>query len=530
MSIKLDAFDYDLIEQYYLKNLLESQLWLFGSYANEEQRPFSTNTNREAVDFLERMLFGVKYQPNDFSFMLPIKIWQQSFVYTQFDDRKVIKDQPFYIVVEPEIESGNYHIFKCISNNNGSPSNEKPEFNPAIQNGIYSLSDGYIWKYMSSTPFTLFRKFSARGLLPIIRNQQVENISSDGIFNVVVENRNENNGYERITGNVDSISIENGITRVFLKNLFSETQSEIPIFEVANSYSNKSIYIEKSNLGAGIGAIELRIRDSGVLNNQPFVTISTPTGFSIEVNDIVEILPRVLIQGTGSGATAIVVFDSSNKRIDSIRIIEYGSGYTNAIATIVDPVGFDPTNLNREDIRCLIRPIVSPVGGHGSNIFSELRSKHIGLSTTITSLGTSNIPSVGSYAKIGVVKNPEFTESFADATFDNRIKIELSIFTGNIQSVNIQVGNEILQGNISAVIHEIDAETNSIYVIDYEGPYSEIFDENLPIRINGADFNINTIEYSAYKSRTGRVLTVSDVTPIERDEERSEQIRLILDF
>ena len=525
MSIKLDAFDYDLIEQYYLKNILESQFWLFGSSANEQQKPFSQNTNRDAIDFLERTVFGLKYQATDFSFMLPIISWQQNFIYTQYDDRKVIKDRPFYVVVEPEIESGNYHIFKCISNNNGSPSEQKPEFNPSIQDGIYSLDDGYIWKFMTSTPFTIFRKFAARGLLPIIRNQQTESIANDGIFNVVVENRNENNGYERITGNISSFNIENGITTIFLGGLSNQTPLRTLAFGVPNLYANRSIYIEKNDPSSQIGTIELSIRTSGTTNNIPFVTVTTPSNFSLAAGDKIEILPKIIIEGNGTGATAITVFDEDNRRINSISMLEYGSGYTNAIARIVDPVSFDPNNINRDDIRCLVRPIISPLGGHGANALFELRTKHIGLSATITSIGDSNIPFSGSYSKIGIVKGPDFSESFTDTTFDNRIKIELDILPGNLQ-----VGDQVSQGVVTATVHEINSQTNTIFVVDYEGPYSEVFVENLPLQFESSNFDINSIEYSTYKSKTGQVLTISDVTPIERNGERSEQIRLILDF
>jgi len=587
----MDSFDYDLIEQYYTNNLLESQFWLFGSSANEIERPSSENTDREEIDFLERTIFGIKYKLSDFSFMLPIRLWQRNFVYTQYDDTESMKDAPFYVVIEPGFESGDYHIFKCISNNNGSISRERPIFNPSIQNGIYSLRDGYIWKYMTSTSFLSFKKFSARGLLPVARDPSVESVANDGIFNIVVENRERNSGYEKITGNVDIVSIENGITRIFLKNLFllSGESIEIPSFEIDNSYFNRSLYIKKSNLGAGIGAIEAQIIQSGVIENQPFVTINTPLNFSVEVNDVIEILPRILIEGNGTGASAIAIFNDQNTRIDSISILNTGVGYSNARATVIDPVGFETETISREDTRCIIRPIISPKGGHGSNLLSELRSKHIGLSTNITSLGDTNIPSAGSYSKIGVIKNPEFlypevlttanlgsstielkdmsnitkgqvvsyesaipanttiinitgntitlsnpiTETIIQgetviieyADFDNRIKLELESIPPRIV-----IGDEIFQENIRAVVQEINAETNTIFVSDYEGPYSSIFDENKPIVFENSNYDINSIEYSVYKGKTGQVLIISDVTPILRDETRAEQIRLILDF
>ena len=525
MSVKLDKFDYDLIEQYYTKNILQNDFWLFCSHGAEDQKPFSQNTDFDSKDVLKRVVFGSKYNQQDISFMLPIIFWESNKVYTQYDDKAVLKDQPFYVVTEPEIESGNYHIFKCLSNNNKSLSTEKPEFNPLIQDGIYNLSDGYVWKYMTLTPFTLYRKFAARGLLPVLRNQGVESIADTGVYNIVVENRNENNGYERITGLVRSTSLENGITRIFLRDLFSETSRSNPIFEVPNIYSRRSLFVKKSNFSSSISAVELNIRDSGIQNGLSFVTISTPSDFVLEEDDQIEILPRVEISGDGEGATAIPIFNENNTRIDSIRMITTGNNYSNAVARIVDPVSFDPSNPNRQDIKCILRLISSPRDGHGSNALRELNVKHLGLSKTVTSIGGNNIPISGSYSKFAVVKNPEFDQGFVESTFDNRIKIELETLPAAIST-----GGIVRQGDVSGTVHQIDEESNTLFIVDYEGPYSETFVDSEPLRFQNINFSINSIDYSPYKTKTGHVLAISDVTPIQRDEERFEQIKLILDF
>lgn len=524
MSIKLNKFDYDLIEQYYVQNILQNDFWLFGSHGAEDQKPSSQNTDFDSKDVLNRLVFGSKYNQQDVSFMLPIIFWESNRVYEQYDDRAVLKDKPFYVVVEPEIESGNYHIFKCLSNNNGSPSTEKPEFNPSIQDGIYSFpdgdeGDGYVWKYLSLTPFTLFSKFAARGLLPVLRNQEVENIANTGIYNIAVENRNENSGYERITGIIRSFESSDG--KIFLRDLFSETSQSNPLFQVPNTYSDRSIYIKKSGSSNSIGAIVLSIRESGVQNGLPFVTVTTPSNFTIEEEDEIEILPRVEIVGDGTGATAITIFNDDNTRINSIKMITFGDNYRNATARIVDPRFFG----SGEDIRCVVRAIPSPRGGHGSNILKELNVKHLGLSKTITSIGGNNIPTAGSYSKFAVVKNPEFEQGFDDVTFDNRIKIEL-----NELPSGILIGDTVNQGVVSGRVHEIDQETNTLFVVDYEGPYTETFVDSEPLRFQNVNFVINSIDYSPYETNTGHVLTITDVTPIERDEERSEQIKLILDF
>lgn len=530
MTIKLEIFSYDITEQFFINTLLENDYWLFGSHSTPLIRPPSRNTERESKEFLEKTVFGLKYQSSDFSFMIPLNLWRNNTVYTQYDDTADLSESLFYVAIEPDFDTGNYHIFKCISNNNGALSTEKPEFSPSIQDGLYFLTDGYIWKYMTSTTSALFNKFASRGLIPVFRNQTVEDIANDGIYNVVVENVNENFGYERITANVQTtnISVINGTTTILLKNVLQLTGEGTAIFNIGDSYVERSLYIEKSNLGQGIDAIEARIISSGLINNIPFVTIETPS-MEISVDDKLEILPRIEIKGNGAGAKAIPIFDGTNTRINAIRMIEFGTGYTAASARVVDPVGFDPNNQNRRDVRCNIRPIISPNGGHGANVLSELYSSNIGLSKTVTSVPPSNITDFGRYSKIGLVKNPMFESAgnteFEDTTFDNRIKMELESIPSNME-----IGAGVSQGEVTAIIHEIDSENNTIYLVEYDGNYIEEFTETLPLQFEDVNYEINSIEYSPYISRSGTVLTVSSVTPVERSASGSEQIRLILDF
>jgi hypothetical protein len=524
LSIKLDNFDYDLVEQYYIKNLNENNFWLFGSHADTENVVSSKNADFDAKEFLEKTIFGIKYTSSDFSFMIQRNFWRSNIIYTQYDDTEILVDTPFYVTVEPESEGGNYHIFKCISNNNNAVSTSKPTFNNSIANGIYYLPDGYIWKYMTSVPFTWFRKFSGRGLIPVLRSQEVEDLAVEGIFNIKVLNRNENFGYERITGEVRSTDIQSGIVRVFLKNTYSETLKQIPVFETPNLYVNRTLYVEKSSLESSIGAIEVQIIQSGVISGQPFVTVNITEGFNISIDDKIEILPKVVIQGDGIGSSAIAIFDDLNQRIDSIRMLQFGENYTSAIARVLDPIGFDPFNINRTDIRCTIKPIISPRGGHGFNVISELKCRHIGLSKNISNTGFSNIPTSGVYNKVGLVKNPEFSILYEDNTFDNRIKIVFNVLPP------LSVGNIIQQGNVTALIHEIVPAENAIYVVEYDGPYSDILVDSLPISFGNLNFDINSIEYSSYISKSGTPLIIINSAPIERTSEDSENIKIILDF
>lgn len=282
-------------------------------------------------------------------------------------------------------------------------------------------------------------------------------------------------------------------------------------------------------------------------------------------------------------------------------MLNYGNNYKNATAYVVPPKsGFSS---DKGAIEAILRPIVSPVGGHGSNAIRELVSKSISVSGLVSSGQNSKLPSSGTYSKIGLVKSPVFKQSavftkrnlsavperideifledvngivvgmvvkFGDSipakvtvksisvntteniysvvlssntekripdrsniqfssvigTFDNRIKI-----TSDAIPAELQPGENVIQGeNVKAVIHSIDFTTNTLYLIQYISDFSDILVTDQPILTRLGSIGINTIEYSPYEQKTGEVLYVSDVTPIIREADRVEQLRVILQF
>lgn len=539
MSIKLNNFDYDTIENYYQKNLIENNFWIFGSNALETTTPISVNTAAQETDFLGKTIFGSKIGTSDFTYMLASIFWEQNTIYTAYDDTEVLTDKKYYTVIKPVIESGNYHIFKCISNNNNSPSLTKPEFNSSINllDGLYSLNDGYVWKYMTSVPFSLYKKFATRNYIPLIRNLQVETIANDGIYSVLIENIESNSGYEELNGSVLRTNVGTTSYRIFV-------QTATTFQQLSNTYADRVLYVEKYQPSTIIGGRTFKIISSGSLGvNEYYIDIEYVNyeNFSIESGDIIKILPQIKITGDGTGAIAIPIFDNFSK-IVNIELLNPGIGYTKALAEVVNPRSFDVTNPNRIDVKCILRPVISPPNGHGSNIIKELNCKHIGISKGITSLNQTNIPSTNKYSKIGLVKNPVFGQAvtaapaqigntirlvsidgiaigqviqfinaipanttitaintvnntvtlsarttavinqdeivvFAPAsTFDNRLKITTSSGVSDLVAGDpVSQINPLTKETILGVIHEVDSVNGALYIIEYDGPHIETF-------------------------------------------------------
>ena len=519
MTIKTHNFTYDLIENYFLKNLTESEFWVFGSRSTRTEVPRSQNTIAETVDVLAKTVFGKKLETLDYSFMIKSVFWVQDTVYTKYDSNVELAGKNFYVIVEPESETGSYDVFKCISNSYNNPSTVKPQSNQSINQigGVYNLPDGYVWKFMTAIPFQIYKKFAARGYVPIPRNAQIEQLANDGIDFIEVLNPESNSGYQILEGNVNS------------KTLAGAYLLDIPttFYEATNIYRDAVLYVETQDDGAKT----YKILGSQRVGQRLEVTIDGDvyTDFDSSQPMTAQVLPQILITGNGSGAAAIPVFNVEKTRIISIRMLDSGSGYTQSSAEIVAPSYFIQLESSGV-ITAQLRSIISPPGGHGSNVIRELRSNSICLSASISATGNTNIVDTGSYTTLALVKNPAFDEAFSENTFDNRLEL---VLTGTSPTSLLIVGDVVVQTRsgetITGTIHEI-VDANTIKLVDYEEMSSIGFDESAQIVVRNNSYTISEINRSSYESGSGDVFYITDFLPVERTPDKTEQIKVILEF
>lgn len=515
MAIKTNLFT-DTMTMLFYNHVANNDVFLIGSDYSLSNT--SINSNWSNQDVLERAIFGLKVQDEDISYMINNVIWEPGIVFQMFDDQVDMVGKNFYVVVEPEELTADYYVFKCIFNNNGGLSSNKPLYDENINEtgGESNLADGYIWKYMFTVPYSAVAKFKTQGYFPILEDPETANTAVDGIHTILVENTNTNFGYEKVDGVLDSVPDDNG--RVALT--IADTSS---FNEAANIYRDMVLYVTKQENDEIIGSKQYVIDGSGKQGLVYYVDIVgySATDFDnvgAERFDSFSILPQVIIEGNGTDAEGIVVFEDTNTRINSISMIARGEGYTAATARVVDPAYL---NVNAGDVRVELRPIISPEGGHGSNVIRELRTKAVCISGTITS-DTTEIPSSNYYSKIALVSNPEFSANTPDS-FDNRVFLTLSANTG------AEVGLAISQSNgVSGIIHDIVG--NVVSVINYVGPNDAVFTSSLPLSLGSVDINISTVTESDYVQRSGDVFYVTDFQPVERTSEKREVIKILVDF
>ncbi len=551
MGIKTSVLPYQIMSDF-IADISTNNYFVFASSINN----VSTSLNSAASSklFLEKTLFGKKISASDVKYMIPKRIWAPGVVYDQYDDTKDLTTLDFYVISEPDSESGDYNVFKCIDNNAGGISIDKPTYDSdlSLSNYILRTSDNYIWKFMYSVKSSEYSFYRTKNLFPIIDSTSVQQIAKTGIDLIIVENPDNNNGYESLSSTINTIGSDvSGSKRIFINVNSGET------FNPTNGYyKDYSFYVSSSN---GVTSKLYTITNSGIRNSdqRPYVEIANYNGEITNIGTVVwsySILPRVEIVGDGAGATAIPIMNGS--KIKSVKILTNGVNYTRAIARIVKPnLGFEPASSASGDVTCKLRVVKSPGAhfgastGHGSNPAIELNSRYILLTTELTGVDDLVIPTSNTYSKLGLVRNPTFTS--ATTIFDNRIKVRVS-------SVNqLAVGNIITQSGVSGIttfrgiIHAIDDINNFIYLTEFFGPYfdqsettnfylsSDYIDPARPLVSPAGNIDIvaNTIEpidtgvfNPKYVQNTGLVMYMTDFEPVERSNNLTEQYKFIIEF
>lgn len=285
-----------------------------------------------------------------------------------------------------------------------------------------------------------------------------------------------------------------------------------------------------------------------------FTSVKTPTKAGVVFNASVQIFPRIDIKGDGVGAVAIPTI--SNGKITKTVVLNRGQDYNNITATVVDPSGFNPADVNRTDVRAVARAIIEPGGGHAYSLLDEFKCKHFSFYGYVTADDNTNIGGVNTYGAIGIVRSPQFrqlgagwrsgvTTGVSPAIFDNRIAIVTNDYervTANSVITQTDGSNEI---TFTAQVHEVDATANTVYLAEYMGPNKNLattgngdtsFNPNLPIRSDsGQLITINNpvadnVVYSDYIQRTGEVYFMEDFFPLARTELSREEFKFVLEF
>lgn len=549
----------DTVRLFY-DDLQANDLYVFVSSVTRigEDRREVVNSISTKNEFLDNVIFGKKILNSDCKFMVKYYPWQEGQSFVQYDDAVTLEGERFYCVVGPNInDTGDYRVYKCLYNNNGGTVSNAPNFNATTTDQIYRTADGYIWKYMYKLTQTEFEAYNAVGYIPVVDDFIYAPFDSDAnnapantqptttgspIDQIFVENVDANSGYPRATGTLEANAALDGELKV-------SGDLALPLNEITNYYSGMAIVI---TTGGVTRIYTISTYTYGIDEDNPdaeaTIQVSAnddPYGDGVTKGAKFQIVPRIRIQGNGSGAEAYPIVE--NGKITSILVTNKGEGYHTVQANIVDPLyDFNPDDPNTVDIRAEIRPILSPKGGHNTDRLEEMKCRHILLYGYITEDDNNAIGATNSYSHLGIVKEPQWESANTDLhnpnVFDNRIKIVTNDYGSVVVDEVLSQVNDQNETCFAGRVHEIDASANTIYLYNYNRIHAPqvgndiAFDPTIDFQNeSGVTIEINTpvannVTESPYTQRSGLVYFMEDFTPLDRTNQSREEYKLLLEF
>ena len=500
-----------------------------------------SNTQKDIREFQRKVIFGNKIASDDVRYMFDIKPWSTGTVYDAFDDTQDMSTKNFYVtVLDGTINETSYKVFKCIRNNDGAVSTDKPS--TADLNSLYEKTsrDGYVWKYLFDVPPAQYLLFGTSKFLPYIANSTVSAAAQQGISDIIIQNSDVGAFKAYLVGEDDTPTKAtiSSVSESVVANRYelSLTTTKIP---KSGSGSYQNMYVRVTNTGQIFDIVTSAV-PSGVdttTNRTLILFVDNPTTLSALAGQSCEVIPKIEVtppdNATGTRAIAYGVLNNEGT-LTSVNFQTKGSGYTFAQATVSKPPAIELSSTTA-------KTIMSPNGGHGSDPVHELFMSRVATVTSFVTDTNTSIPPTNTFTKVGLVKNPTFRDSTHPADFDNRTLLIINgVQLTDLQaSVGFHVSQTIGTQTVSGTIHQITkiGGNTQLYIVDAVGPYSAEFSTgSFSIKQTSTSTNttyvgtINTITLDKYTPYTGEVMHFVDFDPITRTETSKEKVKLIFDF
>jgi len=257
----------------------------------------------------------------------------------------------------------------------------------------------------------------------------------------------------------------------------------------------------------------------------------------------VAVSPKINISKSGgTQATAYGVLNTQGT-LTSVEFINKGTDYKFAAAALVLPPTLETQRQQAGDeyVDTVLRVIPSPRNGHGSDPINELFMSKLAIITNFYSDSGRNTPHYNFYTKVGIVKNPVFSDGLFHNTIDNRMVMTA---TGNVTStivavdsiVSQVVDSETITGRIHEISYDIDTNTSTIYLVDYAGAFAgtfttgEVTVKTSATAEDSSVITINNVTPGNYVTYSGDLLHFIDFEQVERSPDRKEKIKFVFDF
>ena len=311
--------------------------------------------------------------------------WTSGTIYDEYDhEQDDLIDKNFFVMTDQ------YNVYKCISNNRGAQSTDKPTAQGVSI--IDGANDGYRWQFMYEVTQADVLKYVTTDWIPVKYLT-----SNDGSNQFLVQQAAVDGALEHI----DVVTVGSGYNLMDEGTAQAAAATSITLRATASStadaYVGSTVYIVSATAGAGQQAII-----SAYNNTTKVATVpawgTTPTGtITYQVRPTVTISHGSETPVPTTTATARVSAISGDTII-KITMTNIGAGYRSATA-VLSSGGTSPTHAT-------LSPRIGPKGGHGANAKTELGGAYVMINIRLVGTEAGVFETGDDFRKVILLANP----------------------------------------------------------------------------------------------------------------------------
>jgi hypothetical protein len=398
-----------------------------GAWANETSPDAVSESYEYENETRNEMLLYKQIDSNDIAAVIPRINWVSGYTFDMFNEYSSdypafsgatsLENAEFYCLTD------DYNVYKCLYNNNDSPSSQRPI---GTSTDSMVMDDGYIWKYMYTIPLSVRNKFLTATTMPVVTALSNQFYSKGSIVAYNIENPGAK--YPITSYKIIGFKIIDG----------GSGYSVAPTVTLSNPNQSGGVsatILSVTISGGQVTGVAMSTQGSGY-SYPPIVTVVGSATRSAVLEPIVE---RLSSTYTNLVVTGDGYLEENPYQVSGISITNGGSGYSTAQFLFKSP---DLTN----GIIAVANGIISDVVLPGTLAASTS-------TTTVTGVGTSFLTSlsINSAVKInGIVYKVTAVNSNTVITIDTAISVTVGkliyktgVVTGAILGATTPAGSFI---------------------------------------------------------------------------------------
>ncbi len=393
----------------------------------------NNSTLSTTIDVTNNMIFGKRVTDQDISYMVERSEWTSGTVYDMYSHDVDLTGLSFYVFAP---DGADWSVYKCLANGNGAASVVMPTGRDSKP--IESPVDGYLWQYMTTIQGSTYNKFKTPLFAPITANTtaQANTIPGTVDYIKVVDGGFGYNNYFAGSFRLEDIRLS-GVSTTYG---ILESASSI------NDYYQGCVI--KMTSGAAAGEYR-EIVNYTIEDNKKKISLASAFTNNPQATDTYEIYPLVYVFADGNqtaNCVARAIIDSAaGNSVSRIEILDPGANIREADAHLI-PKGVVGVSAN-----AVLTPVISPPGGHNSNIYNELNANRVGVVVSFQGSEGGFIPAANDYRTLGIVKDP---------LFDN---LQLTIETSSPSSIGaFTIGETVYQYRPIKLAGVVDTDGSNV--------------------------------------------------------------------